>query len=307
MDVLALIVLNVILPVFVLIVAGALLHRKFNFDMNTLSKLSTYVLLPAVSFVNIFESRIGGSALVAVIGFLICQSVSLILVSAGIAKAAKFDPKLSVTFKNSVVLGNSGNFGLPVSQLVFHSNPLGASIQVIVSIFQNMLTFTYGLLNSVSVKRKDANVFKEFVKLPTVYALAAGLLLNAFHIKLPDFIWKPIDNVSNAFLAIALFTLGAQSAYLKLQRLSLPLLLSLAGRLLVSPSIAFVVILLLRLEGTVAQALFIASSYPTSRNSAMFALEYDNHPEYAAQTVLLSTLLSSFTVALVVYLAKIVF
>jgi predicted permease len=39
----------------------------------------------------------------------------------------------------------------------------------------------------------------------------------------------------------------------------------------------------------------------------MFALEYDNHPEYAAQTVLLSTLLSSFTVALVVYLAKIVF
>jgi predicted permease len=56
-----------------------------------------------------------------------------------------------------------------------------------------------------------------------------------------------------------------------------------------------------------AQALFIASSYPTSRNSALFALEYNNHPEYAAQSVLLSTLLSSITVAIAVYLSKILF
>lgn len=57
------------------------------------------------------------------------------------------------------------------------------------------------------------------------------------------------------------------------------------------------------MNGVVAQALFIASAYPCSRNTALFALEYDNHPAYAAEAVLLTTLLSAVTVTVVVYLS----
>jgi len=78
-------------------------------------------------------------------------------------------------------------------------------------------------------------------------------------------------------------------------------------QIIVSPIIGFIVILILNLEGTTAQALFIASSFPISRNSSLFALEYGNHPEYAAQAVLLSTLGSMITVTTVVYLSKILF
>ena len=42
MSVLFLILLNVIVPVFFLIGAGAFLHRKFHLDMNTLSKLNQF-------------------------------------------------------------------------------------------------------------------------------------------------------------------------------------------------------------------------------------------------------------------------
>lgn len=263
--------------------------------------------MPAVSFTNIFESKIGGQSLFIIIGFLLVQNLALMAVSSGLARAARFERSLSATFKNSVVLNNSGNFGLSVSQLVFHNNPLGASVQVIVSIFQSLVTYTYGLMNSVSVQNNGSKVLLEFLKLPTLYALAAGLLLNSLSVPIPDTIWNPINNVSNAFIAIALLTLGAQSAHLKINRISLPLLFSLIGRLVLSPCLAFVIILCFKLEGTMAQALFIASSYPTSRNSALFALEYNNHPEYAAQTVLLSTLLSSMTVTIAVYLSKILF
>jgi malate permease and related proteins len=77
--------------------------------------------------------------------------------------------------------------------------------------------------------------------------------------------------------------------------------------LVISPAIALFIIFTLQLDGVTAQALFIASSFPTSRNSALFALEYGNHPEYAAQVVLMSTLLSMFTVTTVVYLSTILF
>ncbi|MED4205309.1 AEC family transporter [Neobacillus mesonae] len=301
------ILLNVILPVFLLIGAGVFLHRKFHFDMNTLSKLNTYFLMPAVSFVNIYQNKIGGETLLHILGFLVLQGLSLMVLSAGIAKAARFDNRLSSVFKNSIVLNNSGNFGLPVSQLVFQQSPLGASIQVLVMIFQNLLTYTYGLLNSVSVDKNKVKALKEFLKNPVIYAFLLGLLLHTLHIKIPGFIWAPIKNTSNAFLAVALVTLGAQSAFLKFGRFSLPLVLSLLGRLVFSPVIALLIIFTLKLDGVTAQALFIASSFPTSRNSALFALEYGNHPEYAAQVVLMSTLFSMITVTTIVFLSTILF
>lgn len=275
--------------------------------MGTLSKLNNYLLMPAVGFANVYGSKLSIDTILFIISFLAIQTFFLICVSIGISKVFKFENGLSATFKNSVVLINSGNFGLPVSQLVFQHNPLGLSIQIVVMIFQNLLTYTYGLFNSVSVERKGSQAMKIFLKNPVFYAFLLGVFLKATSIRIPEFIWTPIENTSDAFLAIALITLGAQSAFIKFHRLSTPLVLSILGRLVLAPCIAYVTILILSLEGTIAQALFIASSFPTSRNSSLFALEYGNHPEYAAQAVLLSTLCSMFTVTAVVYLSNILF
>ncbi|KGX90889.1 transporter [Pontibacillus halophilus JSM 076056 = DSM 19796] len=307
MDVFFEIVLNVNLPVFSLIAIGVYLHRKFSFDLATLAKLNTYLLMPAVSFANIYESKLSADLIMTVMGFLVIQNLLLMGVSSGISKAFKFERGLSSTFKNSVVLSNSGNFGLPVSQLVFQHNPLGMSIQIIVMIFQNLLTYTYGLFNSVSSERKGFQALLLFAKNPVLYAFLAGMFLQVTSITIPEFIWSPIENTSNAFLAIALITLGAQSAFLKFNKLCTPLVLSVLGRLVLSPCIAFIIILLINLEGTIAQALFIASSFPTSRNSALFALEYDNHPEFAAQAVLLTTGCSMVTVTTIVYVSELLF
>lgn len=307
MSILFHITLYVILPIFALIGAGAFLHRKFKFDMHTLSKLNSYFLMPAVSFTNVYQSKIRGDTLLQILSFLVLQSLCLMIFSTGISKMAKFESSLSSTFKNSVVLVNSGNYGLPVSQVVFQQNPLGLSIQVVVMIFQNLLTYTYGLFNSVSVDKAKFQAIKAFLKNPVFYAFLIGVFLNAVSIRIPEFIWTPIKNTSNAFIAIALVTLGAQSAFLKISSFSLPLILSLIGRLIFSPCMALIIILTLKLDGITAQSLFIASSFPTSRNSSLFALEYGNHPEYVAQTVLLSTIFSMITVTTVIFSAHLLF
>lgn len=307
MNVLFHIALNVIFPIFALIGVGVLLHRQFKLDMNTLSKLNSYLLMPAVSFANVYKSEIKGDTLLQILSFLVIQSLCLMILSTGISKIAKFESSLSSTFKNSVVLTNSGNFGLPVSQAVFQHNPLGLSIQVVVMIFQNLLTYTYGLFNSVSVDKAKSDAIKMFLKNPVLYAFLIGFFLHVTSIKIPEYIWTPIHNTSNAFLAIAVVTLGAQSAFLKITRLSLPLVLSLVGRLVLSPCIAVLIILSLELDGITAQSLLIASAFPTSRNSSLFALEYGNHPEYAAQVVLLSTVFSMITVTTVIFSAHLLF
>ncbi|KYD13165.1 AEC family transporter [Saccharococcus caldoxylosilyticus] len=307
MDIFLLILLHVILPVFFLVGLGALLHRIFHFDMNTLSKLNVYVLLPAVGFANIYESNINGDVLLDVLAFLLLQNGALIVISTIMAKLMKLDRSLAATFQNTIVLNNSGNFGIPVSQLVFHQQPLGLSIQIVVTIFQNFLTNTYGVFNFLSASQKKGKVTAEFLKNPILYALLLGLLFRSLHIPVPSFIWNPLQNVANAFLAIALLTLGAQVAYINLKQLPPLLYVSVFSRLLLSPAVAALIIFALHLEGVTAQALLIASSYPCSRNTALYALEYGHHPDYAAQAVFVSTLLSSVTVTMIVYLSKILF
>lgn len=301
------ILLNVIFPVFALMGAGVFFHRKFKLDLYTLSKTTMFYLLPTVGFVNIYKSEIDGKVFLEVIGFQLLLLLLLMVLSAGIAKIMKLDKGMAANFKNSIVLMNSGNYGLPVSQLIFQANPLGMTIQIIIMAIQNFITYTYGLLNSVTVNNRSSKALLEFLKMPMLYALLLGLAFQAFHIKIPVFLWNPIENVANAFLAIALLALGAQVAYIKLRKFDLVLLLSCLGRLVISPFIALALIYLLGMGGTTAKALFIASSFPASRNSAQLALEYNTYPEHAGQTVLVTTLLSAVTVTFVVYLAGVLF
>ena len=307
MNILFHILLDIIFPIFVLIGAGAVLQRFIRLDLSTLSTLTVYFLLPAVCFVNIYESNMSSKLIGQTLVFLLLFNILLIITSMFIAKANRFDRKLTATFKNSMVLSNSGNYGLPVSELVFAANPAGMSIQIIISIFQNLLTFTYGFFNSVSADSSGREILQKIMRLPVIYALLLAILLKWLHIEIPPFLWKPIENSSNAFLAVALVTLGAQVAFLKITRISRPIVWIVIGRLIISPLVGLLVIYILGLTDITAQALFIASSFPSSRNSALLALEYDNYPEYASQAVLLTTIISSITVAVVVYLSKLLF
>ncbi len=309
MDVLLLILQNIIVPVFILIFAGILLHRKFKLDLNSLSKITFYYLIPAVIFVKIYQSDISIELVSSIIYFLLLQAAALLITTSFIAKVFHFEKKLVGSFKNSVLLNNQGNYGLPVNALVFRNDPFAMSIQIIIMTFQNLLTFTYGIFN-VQKGEKNKGMAKQlmgFLKTPVLHALLLAIIIKSLNIKIPEMIWIPLEQASQGFLAIALLTLGAQVAYLKINSYLIPLIVSSLTRLVVSPVIAFVMIMLLGIEGVTAQTLFIASSFPTSRNSAAIALEYNHHPEFAAQVVLVTTVLSIFTVTVTVYLASILF
>lgn len=296
------------LPIFILLLLGAVLHRIYDFHLSTLSKLLTGLFLPVVIFTNISAMEVESSLLIDVGAFLIIQFFILTLLAGICAKLFGMDAKLTATFKNSVVLMNSGNFGLPVSQLVFASNPLGVSIQIIVLMFQNFLTFTYGVFTSATTQKSGIKeTMAPLFKTPTIYALALGLVFYIFNLSLPKAAEQVLNQIAAGFTALALLVLGAQIAYPKLKYLSVFFFFTISLRLVGAPIIALGIIWLLQLEGTIAQALFIASSFPMSRNSALFALEYDNYPEYAAQSVLISTILGGLTVSIVIFLSQVWF
>lgn len=301
------IILDVILPILILMLIGAILQRKFQFNLKQLSTLITYCLMPAAVFVNIYDIRIEIDLLLQIIYYLMLYSLSLIIVSHLISKTLKLEKGESAALKNSISLMNSGNYGLPVSQLIFSQNPVGVSIQIFIVIFQNLLTYSYGIYNLLSATKTIGSIIQSFLRLPVFHALILGILFQSFKIQLPNSILLPLNQLANGFVAIALILLGAQLSNIKLNFFHRVITWALIGRLLMGPLVAFAMIYLLNIDGIVAQSLFIASSFPTSRNTSTIAMEYQIEPELHAQIVLFSTLFSIITVTVVIYLSYILF
>ncbi|MGR9634212.1 AEC family transporter [Bacillus cereus] len=301
------IILDVILPILILMLIGAILQRKSQFNLKQLSTLITYCLMPAAVFVNIYDIRIEIDLLLQIIYYLMLYSLSLIIVSHLISKILKLEKGESAALKNSISLMNSGNYGLPVSQLIFSHNPVGVSIQIFIVIFQNLLTYSYGIYNLLSATKTIGGIIQSFIRLPVFHALVLGILFQSFTIQIPNSIFLPLNQLANSFVAIALILLGAQLANIKLNFFHRVITWSLIGRLLMGPLLALSMIYLLNIDGIVAQSLFIASSFPTSRNTSTIAMEYQIEPELHAQIVLFSTLFSIITVTVVIYLSYILF
>ncbi len=301
------IILDVILPILILMLIGAILQRKFQFNLKQLSTLITYCLMPAAVFLNIYNISIETGLLLQIIYYLMLYSLSLIIVSYFISKTLKLEKGESAALKNSISLMNSGNYGLPVSQLIFSHNPVGVSIQIFIVIFQNLLTYSYGIYNLLSATKTIGGIIQSFLRLPVFHALVLGVLFQSFKIQIPNSILLPLNQLANGFVAIALILLGAQLSNIKLNFFHRVITWALIGRLLMGPLLALAVIYILNIDGIVAQSLFIASSFPTSRNTSTIAMEYRIEPELHAQIVLFSTLFSIITVTVVIYLSYILF
>ncbi|PRO66081.1 AEC family transporter [Alkalicoccus urumqiensis] len=307
MNALGLILLDILLPVFVIMLLGYVMQLKFKMDLQTLAKLNIYFVVPAFIFVELYDNDIALGLFGLVLVFFIVYTVLLFLAGQGLSRMAGLTQSRRITFTNSLMFYNSGNYGVPVNDLVFRGDPLAMGVQVIMMTLQNVFLFSYGVFSLQAASIGKLRALLGYLKMPVMYAMVLGVLLGWLEVPLPAFVWTPAEYVADAMIAIALFTLGAQVASFEFLPVRLSVYASAAVRLIAGPAIALVILLVLPVQGMLAQALFIASAMPTSVNSAIIAQEYRMHPKYAAQIVLFSTIFSAATVTVVIYLSRVLF
>lgn len=299
--------INIVLPVFVLIGIGALLHRKFKLDLYTLAKINIYFLVPGIIFVKLYTTKLSWDIFQQVLYFFILFIMVLYILSFLVSYLFRFDKSMKVAFSNSILFYNSGNYGIPVNDLVFKHDPFALSIQIIILTFQNILTFSYGIFVLKSMNGGRLKAMLGYFRMPVLYAIIFGVGLNVSGIELPAFLEISAAYSADAMIAIALVTLGAQIAQIRFSAHLVSVYVNTFIRLVAGPLVAFVIVLIFQLDGVIAQALIISSAMPTSVNSSIIAQEYNNEPGFAAQAVLFSTLFSSITVTATIYLVQVFF
>ncbi|MFX3632090.1 MAG: AEC family transporter [Candidatus Pristimantibacillus sp.] len=297
-----------VLPLTLLIAVGFTMQRLFSLDIKTLSKLNFYVFSPAVIFKLLYTTDISaqliGQVLLFVVLFMGLQALAVEVV----VRLRGLKGGMRGAMRNSVLFYNSANYGIPLNQLAFAGNPYTLSIQIIVMVTQSLLPNTYGIYSVNAHKLDLRTMLKTIFSQPIIYVIPLAFLFNGFNVSLPQPVETPIFYLADAFIGTALVTLGVQLGSMKWNMnagLLVNVLLSNTLRLLVGPALAALVVWVLGIEGIMAAALIVSSAVPTSLSSVLLAVEFDNEPEFSSQAVFLSTLISIFTVAAVIFILHI--
>jgi malate permease and related proteins len=292
-----------VIPLSIMISAGAVLQRVFRLDIRTLSKLIFYLYSPSILFVLLYESTFTVGVLFQVLLFFVIFYAVLLFVVEVVLRLRGFQGGMRGAMRNSVIFYNSANFAIPLNQLVFANNPFTLSIQLIIMVLQNLLPNTFGVYNANVHRMTLRQIGKEILSLPAIYAVPLAFIFKFAQIPIPEPIFIPLKYVSEGFVAVALVTLGAQLGSMKWRMSAVKdVILSNGLRLLLSPAIGFGVVYLLGYHGPLAQALVLSCAVPTSLSSVLLAVEFDNEPDFASQAVFSSTVFSIITVTIVIAL-----
>lgn len=318
MNVFLFVLTNNIIPIFTVVALGFLLNKKFDLNIGTISKMIFYVIAPCFVFVNIYKTEIHIDMLKVMLIAAIVLLCNYFL-SALIAKIRGYDIGMKNAFANSLMFFNSANIGVPLITLVFSNEPFvingetpylstAIAAQIMVMLFQNITINTIGFINAGRANTEWKDSLAKVFKMPIIYTIILAFIFKFSNYDLTKVpIWPSLNYCANALVAVNLIALGVQLAKTHFSFKNKEVYLSCLIRLVVGPILGIALIHIFRLNGVVAQVSMISSALPTAVNTALIAVEYDNHPDFASQTVMTSTLLSAISLAFVIYFARVLF
>ena len=244
---------EVIAPIFALVALGFGVQKRIGLDLPTLTRLNFWMFVPAFLWVHIFESTLDWSELRAIFLHFAIFFPLLGVLAWFAALLVKPSDRLRRATTASVLFYNSGNYGVPVAQLAFPGQALPLQIQAAIVMLQNVCNFSLGVFLIAGGRgERGSDTLKAVFKLPMIYVLIAAALMRHFALTPPLPLQTAVHWLSDALVPVAVTTLGAQMAGLKVPRPNPALALSLGLRLIVAPVLGFAVMKLLGLHGLLA-------------------------------------------------------
>ncbi len=277
--------------------------KRLNIITDELNKKLSIILLYITSPALIFSSfikeydpqkmiTIGYIALGTFCSFfvfiLLAETVFFFFLKASEAKTV---------LKASAVFSNCGYMGFPLIGSVFGQDGVFyASIYVVIF---HLMVWTYGVI--IYSGERDLKNLKRALLSPALIAVAIGLPVYIFQIKIPVPIVNSSKLVGEMTTPLAMIIIGAIMANTKLKELIMGWKVYYASfiRLVVVPVIAIICLRLISFPAEAAQIIIITLAMPVAVNVAIFAERYDKDPILASKIVTISTILSILTIPVV--------
>lgn len=292
--------LAIVLPIFLLIGIGFAMHKGIGLEQRTLNKLNFWLFAPALLFVELAKTESITGELVRIAGFTFVHLVIMFvlgwkLFSRGTSKKSR------PVFAMGTAFMNCGNYGIPLVVLAFGQEFVGLlAILIMVQGLACFLSGTY--MFEGGADRHPVRALVAMMRLPIVWAVVLGLGASTMESPVPGPLMRTFEFLAGAMIPVALLTLGTELARQFKPKEWRGLTALTLLRLFVSPAVALVVALLFGFRGDLLAMLVAVTALPMAVNIYIVAAEYDADTVLASEGIVVTTLLSPLTVAVVLAL-----
>ncbi len=279
--------LDILGPVLVLVVLGAVVGRRLGIAPEPLAALAYWVIGPAFIFDSLANADLASDALARIAGASLVAFVVSALFALGLAARLPRDRRSMVVTTGA--WGNAGNFGLAIVTFTFDDAaiPFAAVCLVVIN--------TSGLIIGVATVHGGwSGVARAFTR-PMTVVVAPALLVNFADIDLPKSVDRPIGLLAGAIIPLMLITLGIQLGQMTRPTFDLDVGRSLLAKLLVQPLVAMLTVRLFDLDDVAGGAVVLQAAMPAAVFTAVLAIEQRSRPDETATIVMAGTLASIVT------------
>ena len=211
----------------------------------------------------------------------------------------------------AMVFGNVGFLGIPVLGALFPEN--GAFIASYFSVSFNILLWIIGL-GIIARKRDDVKLTVKKILInkgtvPSLIGFSIFLIPAVFpSFRLPDFASMSLSYIASLCTPISMLIIGALLSRMALKSIfsSWKIYYTCLFKLIIIPLLFCAVMKLLNISEFWILFVTAISAMPSASTTSMFAEIYDTAPEFSAQCVGTSTLLSLATMPCIILLAQMI-
>ncbi len=287
--------IDVIVPVFFVIGVGYYLGKK-NPEINTdfITTFAGNVGTPAMIFYTITTTGVTLNvfteyfiyALIIIGGFSLVGILFLLLLK-----------KDFISELPPLILPNTGNMGIPICLFAYGTAGLGVASAIASVII--LLHFTIGVLLA-----KKSFSFEILIKNMPIYGIIVSVIFLYFEWDVPGYLENTTFLLTYATIFLVLMSLGIALSRLKVVSWTHASILG-AVRVIIGPLIGFGLIKFLNLNGFAAGVLLIQSCMPSAVLTYLVGSMYSERKvvDSVASVIVASTIMSFFTIPIVVYLS----
>ena len=283
---------NVLAPVMVVAALGfAWAKARQPFDYAFVSTLTFNIATPMLIFSSLTKLHVDPAAVGEVALATFAVTMTLIVVGAGLLWVLRIPLRPYLT---PVMVPNTGNVGLPVCYLAFGDQ--GLALAVVVHVVSAAMQFTVGIAIT-----SGTFSFKDFAKVPLLYAVAAACLVFETGTELPAWIANAAALIGQLAIPLMLMGLGVSLNRLRVGQIGQSLNVT-AVRLGLGFAASWGAAWILGLGHVQTGVLILQMSMPAAVFTYMMAARYNCDPEGVAGVVFMSTLIGFATMPLILLL-----
>ncbi len=299
------------LPIFIIILVGYIAGRTQLFNQaasDDLARLVFYIVMPVTLFIEIAKLSSHSVLVWPFMGTFFCASLMVSLISFLVSKHC-FKRSNNHLIINTMASShtNTAYIALPLFLLLFHTIWPVASIIIVQSIFNFIFIFLLDTQNNSQHKKHVlSRTLAVFWRNPILIGIILGLAFSFFQLSVPTVVNNTFDIAKQAAAFLALFALGLSLSFIKAKSVKnefyeIGFLILLKTSL--HPLVAFLLgYFIFQLQGFNLFAVVFIAAMPTAKNLFIFAKRYHAAEDSASLIVFMTTLVSIFSLNLILFL-----